>query len=410
MLTNYTPHYGHFNCSLLIAQVSKTYEEVLANDRVQVRIQRAEVMVGMVWIFRCCPQSWIDHCFPNCLHVLTETKAEAVDKEAETQKKLEMHTTLLQQLRDKGLRGSDKPDDAEIDVAGVDGQDNDCSTDGKRRADELGSSEANRKVNKAAKETTKLPDVHTTMRSTNQEPSIPAQGSHSSNEPGVAGTERVEADNQQDDGGKMSMDDLEPDRKDKEAAAKAAIVVRLAAEEQAAEMAMLIREMKKAAEVDRKVKAAAAKAAEVAWLAAVEQAAEMATLIGEMKATAEADRKVKKAAESARLAAEKQAAEMATLIDKVKAAEQARLASEQRAIETAKQLAEMQAAAEAQRAAESLSPGEFHRRLLHHVATHVDLPPLSTANNNLASQRWPELALADTNTRSAFGAQAETFC
>jgi len=50
---------------------------------VQDRIQRAEVMVGMEWIFRGLPRRWYeDHCFPKCLHVLKETKTETVDMAA----------------------------------------------------------------------------------------------------------------------------------------------------------------------------------------------------------------------------------------------------------------------------------------------------------------------------------------
>ena len=92
-------------CSLLIAQVGETFDEVNADNEVLANMQRAEVMVGMTWIFRIrqrllSPLHWkeLEACyFPSCVHVLTETKQD----EQTINEKMEQQDRQMQALLNK---------------------------------------------------------------------------------------------------------------------------------------------------------------------------------------------------------------------------------------------------------------------------------------------------------------------
>ena len=95
----------HFFAAYLIAQVGETFNKVNADNEVLAHMERAEVMVGMTWIFRIrqwlsSPLHWkeLEACyFPSCVHVLTETKQD----EQTINEKMEQQDRQMQALLNK---------------------------------------------------------------------------------------------------------------------------------------------------------------------------------------------------------------------------------------------------------------------------------------------------------------------
>ena len=89
-------------------------------------MQRAEVMVGMTWIFRIrqrisSPLHWkeLEDCyFPSCVHVLTETKFKQDEqtmneKMEQLDRQIKMQALLMQTLLKKSDDGQKKNDDVD---------------------------------------------------------------------------------------------------------------------------------------------------------------------------------------------------------------------------------------------------------------------------------------------------------